>query len=104
MPKFRCKNEGCGNFGKDITFPKVRYKFDEVTKGMTPMGDFKCGVCGKQMEEVPVEQDGDINIYFAGFRAKSKEQKTEILKKRAKTHTNKKLKEKTSEIKKRFGV
>ena len=100
MARFRCNNDKCKLYQEIIRRDQVRWKFDEKINKLNH--EQKCEDCGSQLEYIPEETNGEINVYFASFGSQSPERKKEILKKRADEHNRTKMKDRTAEIKKRF--
>lgn len=105
MPRFKCINQDCDSFEKVITIANIKYFFDEKQKTLKPKdNDIMCVDCKKIMEEIKNKTNGELNFYFASFRAKSDQEKKTILKKRADDHTRTKMKDRIHNIKKKFGT
>lgn len=100
MSKFVCSNTKCERLGKEVIIQKVRWKFDRTYMTMTH--GVRCDECGDMMEYIDEKKEGDINVYFGKFAAKSPEQKKEILKKRAHNHNMTKMKDRIPEVRKRL--
>ena len=101
MARFKCINENCEMFNKEIFHYSARFYFHINTdKRFDHNKD--CEKCKEKLEYIEEETNGDINFYFASFGSQSPERKKEILKKRADEHNRTKMKDRTAEIKKRF--
>ena len=100
MALFRCNNTNCDMKDKLVSQVKVKWTFDNISQSLKH--DFKCSSCGEMMEYIDNKKEGDINVYFASFNAKSTEQKKEILKKRAHLHNKTKMKDRIPEVRKRI--
>lgn len=101
MAKFRCVNKFCEkNINYIFEFAKVKWSFNNETKKLDH--NLLCDFCNEKLELIPAEQKGDINIYFAKFRASSIEQRKEIIKKRAKEHNRTKMKDRVQEVRKKL--
>ena len=100
MAEFVCTNDDCDKKGQRHSYSKVKWTFDNVSKSLKH--DVKCSSCGEMMEYIDDKKEGDINVYFASFNAKSTEQKKEILKKRAHLHNKTKMKDRIPEVRKRI--
>jgi len=99
MAIFKCTNTDCNVDFFEVS--KVRWKFNEKTQKMDEH-NILCESCGNKAEYIKTEQEGDINIYFTSFRAKSPEQRKEVIKKRAKEHNRTKMKDRIPEVRKRI--
>ena len=91
MAKFVCKNENCERYGIEDEYFSLTYK---VVGGELQATVAPCPCCGKIREEinpndVPLSQK---NIAIGKYASASKEQKTEMLKKRSHEHFEKKIK------------
>ena len=100
MARFRCNNDKCKLYQEIVNRDQVRWKFDEKINKLNH--EQKCEDCSSQLEHIPEETNGEINVYFCSFGSQSPERKKEILKKRADEHNRTKMKDRTAEIKKRF--
>lgn len=102
MSKFKCKNEPCSEYDKEIIVAKkVRFKPD---KGGNLIPTLTCEACGKVMEHIPPKVEGEIKVNYASFSSKSSKEKKEIIKKRADHHSNTKMRDSVQHIKSRFGI
>lgn len=103
MAKFRCINILCERQNSGLTFEvqKVRWKFNEQT-GKMDEHNILCDFCNEKAEYIEEKREGDINVFFANFRAKSPEQRKEVIKKRAKEHNRAKMKDRIPEVRKRL--
>lgn len=62
MPKFKCQNKVCKNFGKEERYQKVMYRWNE--KLMRFESDYSfCPVCGQYREPVK-EYEGFTQAWF----------------------------------------
>lgn len=91
MAIFICKNENCERYGIEDEYCSLTYKYvgGELQATVAP-----CPCCGKIREEinpndVPLSEK---DIAFGKFASASKEQKTDMLKKRSHEHFEKKIK------------
>ena len=100
MARFRCNNDKCKLYQEIVHRDQVRWKFDEKINKLNH--EQKCEDCSSQLEFIPEQTNGEINVHFASFGSQSPERKKEILKKRADEHNRTKMKDRTAEIKKRF--
>lgn len=104
---WKCENEKCEQFEKEILEVKPRFKYTE--KGTIPTDIPYCKCCGKQMgyREVLPESNGEINVAFASFNSMSNESKSSMLKQRykdglKKDHIDEKIKDVRDKAAKQF--
>lgn len=82
MLYWKCENQECEKFGQEILETRPMFKYTE--NGTIPINIPYCKCCGDQMgyrEELP-KDEGDINVTYSSFNAKSDSDKASLLKKR----------------------
>lgn len=84
-----CNNETCRLFGQEQTLTKATYKFIDGKIRLST----SCEGCGRALEEIPSEEPPTIgSVYIGKYSSGSKEQRQEMLKKRARDHFKKEIK------------
>lgn len=87
--EFVCKNPECPRYGKLDYYSQVSVV---IKNGEPFVKQSPCPSCGNIREEVKKEAPESLKgIYFGKFRAMSKEQKQESLKKRSHEHFKKNI-------------
>lgn len=99
--KFKCTNKQCEKFNEEIQIQKVRWKYNQISKKMDDH-NINCEICKENMQFIEEKKEGNIDIYFAKFRASSPEQRKEIVKKRAQQHNLTKMKDRIPEVRKKL--
>lgn len=92
MTKFICKNKDCKKFGVEDEYTSLTYKF---INGALQATVAPCPCCGEIREEINPNEDiplSDKNISIGKYASASKEEKTEMLKKRSHDHYQKQVK------------
>nr|DAP89570.1 MAG TPA: restriction alleviation protein [Caudoviricetes sp.] len=92
MTKFICRNEACKKFGVEDEYTSLTYK---VVNGHLQATVAPCPCCGEIREEINPNKDiplSEKNISIGKYASASKEQKTEMLKKRSHDHYEKTVK------------
>lgn len=87
MAKFFCENQNCLLFKKTITIPKIKYILREGK--LIPSNVEKCEKCGRELVVVEEKEEGDIRLNLGTFRSMSHEDKSMMLKKRAREFAKK---------------
>lgn len=90
--KFICKNEQCERYGIEDEYLSNTYK---IIGGKLVSNNAPCPCCGEIREEINPNANiplSDKNIEIGKYASASKEQKTEMLKKRSHDHFEKKVK------------
>lgn len=87
MSKFKCTNEACANFGKEVIIGRTSWILDPVKKAMVPRNRITCKTCGEEMEYV--KEGGDISVTFLQFDSLSSAEKKEAIHRRSVAHFNK---------------
>jgi hypothetical protein len=106
MPNFKCKNKRCKSFDKEVYRNKISFKFNEETKKFDiPFGKQSyCDECRQTLEFVEPKEKKIPKIYLTDFKQLPTEEKKKVLKKRANEHSEKKMKDKIHEVKRKFGI
>lgn len=94
MVKFICRNENCERCGVEDEYSSLTYKVSPTT-GRLVATVAPCPKCGELREEINPNANiplSEKNIEVAKYGSASKEQKTEMLKKRSHDHYEKKVK------------
>jgi hypothetical protein len=87
--EFVCKNPECPRYDQRDYYSSVSFVMRD---GQPYCKQSPCPHCGHIREEVPKEAPADLSgIYFGRFRAMSKEQKQESLKRRSHEHFKKEI-------------
>lgn len=92
MTKFICKNKDCKKFEVEDEYTSLTYK---VVNGHLQATVAPCPCCGEIREEINPNKDiplSEKNISFGKYASASKEEKTEMLKKRSHDHYEKQVK------------
>lgn len=90
--KFICKNEQCERYGIEDEYLSNTYK---IIGGKLVSNNAPCSCCGEIREEINPNANiplSEKNIEIGKYASASKEQKTEMLKKRSHDHFEKKVK------------
>jgi Holliday junction resolvase RusA-like endonuclease len=85
--RYKCTNEQCSLFGKEIVIEKMKYIYDEVQKEVVPKEPIICKECGNNLEYI--KKDGPIEVMIGRFSSMSQEQKRAAMKKRSQDHFKK---------------
>ena len=87
--EFVCKNPECPRFDQRDYYSSVSLVLRD---GQTFCKQSPCPACGREREEIKKETPADLKcVYFGRFRAMSKEQKQESLKRRSHEHYKKQI-------------
>ena len=87
--EFVCKNPECPRFNQRDYYSSVSLVLRD---GHTFCKQSPCPACGRVREEIKKETPTDLKgVYFGRFRAMSKEQKQESLKRRSHEHYKKQI-------------
>lgn len=93
MPKFVCVNKDCKQYGIEVEYTQVTYRFID---GELRAECAECPECGQKREEINENTSiplSEKNVQFGGqFSSASPEGRKEILKKRAHEHYEKEIK------------
>lgn len=100
MPKYRCVNEDCASFDREITITKVRLVFNKETQKLETTEPILCRDCGREMQ--PVKQEGPISVNITTFSSKTPQEKREMMHKRSQEHFRKTDKGDLANYKKRM--
>ena len=87
MPRFKCVNEDCSLYEKEILVEKVRFKWDESSKKLKPSPLILCSECGEELESIPT--GNTEGFCFNRFDSLNTQQKREVIKKRSMDHFRK---------------
>lgn len=93
MSVFICENKNCERYGKQDEYLQNRYVLRD---GRLVSGNATCPACGGERREICEAEQIPItekNISIAKFASATKEQKTEMLKKRSHEHFEKHIAE-----------
>lgn len=96
MPKFKCVNENCSEFGKEVFFVKLNYRFDKEKGELVTSEDLSCKVCGSEL----VQNKKKGYPQLMKFNSLSEQEKKKVISKRAQDHFEKVGKEQKYNIKK----
>lgn len=102
MSRFKCINEECSLFDKEIIVERIKWVFNESTKKLIPSDPVVCKECGSELQVIKNEKIPEICINK--FDSLSPQQKREVIKKRSSEHLRKTGEEKEILERKRANI
>ena len=87
MPKYKCVNQECSMFDKEMTVARVRLYYNKNTEQMELRDLIVCKDCGQEL--VYIKQEGPITCHFNQFDSLTPQQKREVMHKRSQDHFRK---------------
>ena len=87
MPKYKCINDQCSFFDKEVTVERVKMLYNKLTDQMEPKDPIVCKDCKQDLAYI--KQGGEITCHFNSFSSMNPQQKREVLHKRSQDHFKK---------------
>ena len=86
MPRFKCMNEGCSMYEKEIIKEHIKYRMKEGR--LKPDPQVLCQECEMEMDEIPTGNTG--GFFFNKFDSLTTHEKRQVIHKRSMEHFKKK--------------